>query len=294
MHRVLGIFQEPFPLEDNRRIQFIHSVIISLVVVALLFYFKPFDLDTVQLPVVKLIPLYAGYWIACMVICFIADRLIRPAFPSFFDDQTWTVAKHITWTIFTIMLISIGVIFFGRLLGITGISGTWLLNFEVNVFLYTVLPVTMITIIRQVYLMSVNKKEAGMMNGLLSNPILPPAQNTPLIFVSDDGKDAIKLQADQFLFAESADNYTDIVYTETGIVRRALIRSSLKKIEEMNTADFVIRVHRAFLVNMRKVKHITGNAQGFRLIVENIDETIPVPHRNAGWITEVLSHIYAK
>jgi len=293
MYRVLGIFQEPFPLEDNRRIQFIHSVIISLVVVGLLFCFKPFDLDTVQLPIVKLLPLYAGYWFASMGICFLADRLIRPAFPSFFDDQKWNVGKHIIWTIFTILLISLGVIFYGRLLGITGISGTWLLNFEVNIVLYTILPIAIITIIRQVYMSSVNRKDARMMNDVLANPILPPAQNTPLIFVSDDGKDAIKLQADQFLFAESADNYTDIVYTETGIIRRALIRSSIKKIEEMNTASFVIRVHRAFLVNMRKVKKVSGNAQGFRLIVDNIDETIPVPHRNSNWVREILSQIYS-
>ncbi|MBL0341010.1 MAG: LytTR family transcriptional regulator DNA-binding domain-containing protein [Bacteroidetes bacterium] len=94
------------------------------------------------------------------------------------------------------------------------------------------------------------------------------------------------------MFAESADNYTDIVYIENGIIKRALIRSTLKRIEDMNTAPYIIRVHRAFLVNLRKVKEAVGNSQGFRLVFDNIDETVPVARRSSSQVKDLLAQIH--
>jgi|SRR5688572_4867834 len=294
MNKVFGIFLQPFPLEDNRRVQFFHSLIISIAVIIIVILWQPFGLNSLTLPMIKLIPVFAGFGIVTMLCCFLDYRLIRPAFPSFFDDQKWNVWKHIFWSILTIMLIGLGNLFYSRMLGNIGISGSSLVAFLFNIFLISVLPVTIITLLRYGWLYTRRRKEVKMVNEIVSSPITAPSQDSPLIFVSDNGKDAIKLLADHFLYAESADNYTDIVYIENGIVRRALIRSSLKKIEEMNTADFVIRVHRAFLVNMRQVKRINGNAQGFRLVFDHLDETIPVSRRTKSQVTDLLEQIHAR
>lgn len=47
---------------------------------------------------------------------------------------------------------------------------------------------------------------------------------------------------------------------------------------EENLAEFpeFYRCHRTYIVNLQKVKHISGNAQGYKLHLENIDTLIPV------------------
>jgi len=292
MNKVLGIFQESFPLEDDKRVQLVHSLFISAIVVLILFVFKPIGLAGVVLPVIKLVPVYIGYGVVTLLACIAADRIIRPAFPSFFDDQKWTVIKHIGWTVLTIMIIALANLFFSRALGFTGISGSLLLTFLVYTFAVSVLPITVITIIRCVYLLARNRKMVRKINDTLKNPVIADAGASILVFNSEDGKEVINLQSDQFMYAESSDNYTDIVYIENGIVRRALIHTSLKRIEGLNAADFVIRVHRAFLVNIRKVKNVTGNAQGYRLRFENLDESVPVAQRMASNVRELIAKVH--
>jgi LytTr DNA-binding domain len=292
MNKILNVFSESFPLEDDRRTQFLHSLFISAVVVVVLLLFKPFGLANVSLPVIKSIPVYIGYGLVTLLSCMIADRIIRPAFPSFFDDQQWTVGKHIIWTVFTILIIGLGNLFYSKLLGFTGISGSTLLAFQLYTIAVAVFPVTLITLIRRIGMLSRNLKEVNKINEDLAKPVTGDSRDALLEFSSDNGNDSIKLLADQFLYAESSDNYTDIVYMENAIVRRALIRSSLKRIEEMNSADFVIRVHRAFLVNMRKVKKVTGNSQGYRLVFDNLDEPVPVSRRVSSQVKDILSHIH--
>lgn len=292
MHYIFRIFLESFPLEDDKRVQFYHSVVITLAVVLAIFLFQPFGLANISLPVIKLIPVYIGYAFATMIACLVNYRLIRPAFPSFFDDQHWTVIKHILWTVATITNIGLFNLFYSRILGFTGISGTSLLTFLTTIVVVSIIPVTIVTLIRRVGLFNKNRKIVKSINETLEQPIRDDGKDVMIVFNSESGNESIRLQSDQFLYAESSDHYTDIVYVENMIVRRALIHSSLKKIEEGNKAEFVMRVHRAFLVNMFKVKAVTGNAQGFRLIFDNLDETIPVARKVAARVKEILFYLH--
>ncbi len=292
MNYIFRIFNELFPLEDDKRVQFYQSIVITLAVVLTIFLFQPLGLANVSLPVIKLIPVYIGYAVVTMLACLVNYRLIRPAFPSFFDDQHWTVFKHIFWTVFTIMIIGLFNLFYSRMIGFTGISGTSLLQFLVSILIYTIIPVAIITLIRSVGMQTRNRKIVRTINQSLSAPIREDVKDEIIAFNSDNGNETIRLQSDQFLYAELSDNYTDIVYVENMIIRRALIHSSLKKIEETNKAEFVCRVHRAFLVNMLKVTAVTGNAQGFRLVFENLDETIPVAPRVAAKVKELLTYLH--
>ncbi|HMT30713.1 MAG TPA: LytTR family transcriptional regulator DNA-binding domain-containing protein, partial [Bacteroidia bacterium] len=64
-------------------------------------------------------------------------------------------------------------------------------------------------------------------------------------------------------------------------------------IEDMNTSAFIIRTHRAYLVNLRKVKKVEGNSQGYRLVFENVDETVPVARRSSSLVKDLLSRIHS-
>ena len=293
MNKITRIFSEPYPLEDDPKTQLIYSVGISVFVVAFLLVFQPFGLSGVNLPLVKLFAVYVGYGLVTLIVTLLCDRLIRPAFPKFFNEVEWTVSKNIIWLVIVIMLIGLGNLFYSNILGFTGISGSTLLTFQVYTMTVAVIPVTILTLIRTITLLKLNLNRAKAINENLSKPLSEASPESLLVFNSENLKDEIKLSANQFLFAESSDNYTDIVYIENGIVKRALIRSSLKRIEDMNTSAFIIRTHRAYLVNLRKVKKVEGNSQGYRLVFENVDETVPVARRSSSLVKDLLSRIHS-
>ena len=51
----------------------------------------------------------------------------------------------------------------------------------------------------------------------------------------------------------------------------------MKKAEE-TTLPFsgLFRCHRAFIINLDKVTHVEGNAQGYKLRIQDYEELIPV------------------
>ncbi len=295
MKKIFGIFTQPYPLEEDPRSQLFSSLAISLFVVFFLVIFQPFGLnsvDPVKWPLVKLFSAYVGYGIVTFAITFLSDRLIKPAFPMFFNEAEWTVLKNIFWIMIVVLLIGLGNLFYSSFLGFTGISGSSLLTFQVYTILIGIIPVTFITLIKTIALLRINLKAARDINEKLSTPLSDSVSETHLIFNSENLKDEIKLTLNQFLFAESTENYTDVVYIENGIIKKELIRSTLKRIEDMNTSLFIFRTHRSFLVNLRKVKQVEGNSQGYRLVFENMEETVPVARRSARQVKTLLTKLH--
>jgi hypothetical protein len=283
---------DSYPLEEERKAQVVSNFLISVLVVVVLAVFRPFGLDNLPYQMAKQIPIYFGYGLITLLICTMADFIIKPAFPVFFDELRWTVKKNIVWVVFLVLFISVGSLFYSNALGFTGISGSSLLQFQFYIVFVTVIPVTLITLLNRFWLLNRNLRYVKLMNESLLKPVIKPAIDSTLYFSSENEKEILKISPDQFLFAEAADTFTDIVYIENGIVKRNLLQSTLSRIEEANASDFVIRIHRAYLVNLYKVSKVSGNAQGYRLIFENVDETVPVSKRCAKMVRTLLPKMH--
>jgi hypothetical protein len=294
MNKLFKLFFEPFPLEEDRNAQLISTTIISSLVVVILALFKPFGLDQVTYQMAKQLPIYFGYGAVTFLLILMSDRLIKPAFPNFFDEQKWTVGKNILWTVFIIVFIGVGNLFYSNALGFTGVSGTSMLTFQIYTLIIALFPVTIATLLQRISLLRKNLKQAEEINAKLLQPVKEVAPESFLLFTSENEKETLKLSPEQFLYAESADNYTDIVYIENSIVKRELIRSTLKRIETINTCKFIVRTHRTYLVNLRKVKAVTGNSQGYRMIFDDLEETVPVAKRASANVKKLLSEIHSQ
>ena len=66
-------------------------------------------------------------------------------------------------------------------------------------------------------------------------------------------------------------------YKEEGKEKHKLLRSTIKQMEEtMQPFEYFVRCHRAYIVNINHIIHISGNAQGYRLNLTETTEEIPV------------------
>lgn len=292
MDQVLKIWNAPYPLEEDRRTRLIFNLLISTLVVLAVLLFKPLGLESLPFQMAKQIPVYLGFGAVTFFLFLMSDYVIKPAFPIFFDEQYWTVKKNIFWMIFLIMFLSAGALFYSNALGFVGISGRSLLRFQIMILIYSVLPVVLFTVIVWWIRLKKNLKLAATINQNLSQPVIRKGTDYPLIFSSGFEADSLQIYPEQFLFAESADNFTDIVYTENGILKRYLIQSTITKIVETNSSEYVTRVHRSYLANLYKVVKVKGNSQGYRLVFNDSEQTVPVSKNTSAVVHSLLAKMH--
>jgi hypothetical protein len=85
------------------------------------------------------------------------------------------------------------------------------------------------------------------------------------------------LRLENIVFITSADNYIDICFEDNDTLRHKLVRTTMDNTEkDIGKNSYVMRCHRSFIVNLRYVDSIKGNAAGYRLKVSKVQEVIPV------------------
>jgi len=68
-----------------------------------------------------------------------------------------------------------------------------------------------------------------------------------------------------------------VYYFENQVLRSRMLRSTLRKMEDALAAwPQFFRCHRTYLVNFDTIEKVSGNAQGYRLHLRDLEETIPV------------------
>jgi len=86
--------------------------------------------------------------------------------------------------------------------------------------------------------------------------------------------DDFVLNINDFNFAKSDKNYVEIYLQNSDIlIKRMTIRSLEAQLFNYN---FILKTHRSFIVNLRSIIDIKGNAQGYKLSLKNSDAKIPV------------------
>jgi len=286
------IFKEPYPYEDDYLVILRNYFGASIFVVFFLVIFRPFGLATLQIATAFGLAAFFGYGAVTFIICVLFDKLSKISFPRFFDDRKWTVGHQIISMIVLVFFIGLGNLFYSHFMGFTGISGTTMLYFQMYTVLIAVFPISIITMITRVQSLKKHIREAVQINTQISiNDQLHSNTNDILVFSSENEKEMLELTLGQFVYAESADNYSEIVFLENNIVRRVLMRSSLKRLLEMNKRPELYLIHRSYFVNINKIVAVEGNSRGYRCDFKEVEESIPVSRRNAQGLKDALGKL---
>ena len=101
----------------------------------------------------------------------------------------------------------------------------------------------------------------------------------PLVLFAENEKDQFTLNGNDLYYIESSDNYCTVVYAEEGVLKKHLLRSSLTRIENQLDSQKFVRTHRSYIANISKVASVSGNAQGYKLNLNQFDLQIPVARK---------------
>lgn len=96
-----------------------------------------------------------------------------------------------------------------------------------------------------------------------------PNKLSKINFHDERGVLMLSISFENLYFIESADNYVNVYYENKGSISHTILRRNLKSIEEEFSDYPIIRCHRSYIVNIKKIKMIKKEKEGFIIDFDN-------------------------
>lgn len=123
-----------------------------------------------------------------------------------------------------------------------------------------------------------------------SNVIINATENNSYRFISENKKENLVLAPKDILFVCAADNYIEVYHIDkNNELRKELIRSKIKTIENDVHNNFLVKTHRSYLCNLKNVSRISKIQSNYFLNFDLFHLKIPVSTQNIEFIFEELN-----
>jgi hypothetical protein len=195
---------------------------------------------------------------------------------KFLSKQTdWTLLKELT--VILILLFGMGLTIFFAAFIIEEPANRW--NFATffdsvkNAFLIGIIPFLFFTLI--------NLSQREIVRTVVQQNGITPGEE--LIQINSQlKKETLSFYPSQLIYIESESNYVNFYLFNNDKIQKKVIRNSISEIEkQLAGVPYLVRTHRAFIVNLKKIKSLKGNSLGYRIRLSGIDEEIPVSRNQA-------------
>ncbi len=271
---LIKLLRQPYPIIENK---WKIIISISLFITLFMLLFQPFGLQAFRSQIKYVILTGYGFVTFCILVFNLI--VLETVFSMLFKEENWTAGKQILWLIWILFTIGSGNFFFSQ-----AVFMSIRMNFHAFFFfqLYTLtigaIPILILTLYTQNYLLRRNIQSANQISGELKNHSAGERELTDnFILLADNRKDKLQIGMQNLLYIESEGNYVSIAWLDSGKIKKTLLRSTLKRIkEQIIHLPYLFQCHRAFIVNCKNITDVKGNAQGFRLRLLSCDSVIPV------------------
>lgn len=282
---ILKYLLQSYPMVENRwRIVLPISAFICLFMVI----FQPFGLSAYKSPDKYIV--LAGYGLVTFLILIFNLFLIPAILPSFFKEKTYVVWKELLFFLWILFTIGLGNLIYTSLFFHLRLTFSSVLTIQLFTLAIGVIPITIITIVKQNYLYRKYSMTADQLSSALHPQKVSETLTSSATFMSDNGKDELSIPVSDLLAIDAERNYITIFYLTSGKPHSALLRNTLSYAEEVvSSYPGIFKCHRSFLVNIDWIVKVNGNSQGYRLVIDGVPDEIPVSRGNASRLKELLS-----
>ncbi|MBC7915367.1 MAG: LytTR family transcriptional regulator [Pyrinomonadaceae bacterium] len=276
METIRHILIQPFP-GCKSSLKSIRSAAISgFIVFFIIFFLEPFGFNSVPN---ELILFHAVLYGLITFVITIANMLLLPILLSnSFDEKRWTVGKEILIMSWHILTISSANAYLTHILYGWNLSFTTFLVFLGYTSAIGIFPIGILVQLKYIALLKKHQQVADTIEPTLFTENESKEQDNQMVrLLGDYQNEVLEITAHDLLFISTADNYIQVFHSKNNSIVTTFLRSTLKKAEEnLNEFPIFFRCHRTFLVNLKKIEHVSGNAQGLKLYLRGHSEFIPV------------------
>ncbi|MBR9833312.1 LytTR family transcriptional regulator [bacterium] len=286
---MIKILKAPYPTENSNSSNWKKSFLMSSFVFLFLYFFQPFGLNSYPFGVLQLT---LGYGLTCLITMSFLNILLPSIFQNYFLENNWNVGKQIFWSIVNVACIGLANLLYSNFMEVANLSFGNLLLFEGYTVALAFFPLLLFIFTNQKLLRNRFEKAATAINNKLKTTQTEESEQSPqqIILESENNTDSLIVSPDELIYIQSADNYIAVYYLKENKFSSILLRNTLKSIDsQLSSFSQFFRCHKSYLVNLNKVICISGNAQGFKLHLENTDERVPVSRSHNTIIKELLT-----
>jgi tetratricopeptide (TPR) repeat protein len=149
-----------------------------------------------------------------------------------------------------------------------------------SVLSIAILPVFMAILIMERWMFSRHVKIAQDVSRKIQLADKKSSDDKIISLIAENDKDKLEIHISSLLYIEASDNYSAIYYRQDKQIHKSLLRSSLKRMEEqLQEFDFIVRCHKSYIVNLSQITKVSGNAQGYKLHISDVQFEIPVSRK---------------
>jgi hypothetical protein len=285
----------PFPSFSATAGSLRMSAMAGLCVFGILVFFQPFGLHELSTQV--LLKSTSIYGLATFAVSALVVFVFPLLLPSVFDERHWTVAHEIGTYVLLLSLVAVANVVINGVLYDNHFSLDNFLSMLMMVVGVGILPVTIGVLVKQKILLKKFETAATTTDALLisgNSSTKAPNLGHLVRLCGTNRNEVLELMPNHLLMITASDNYVEIYFEENDGIQKKLFRNTLKAMENAvaNHPQFY-RCHKAYIVNLKKVVHISGNAQGLKLEIEGFKNLVPVSRNLTVEIKEKLKVLAA-
>ncbi len=262
MSKIFSFLKKSYPFNADLKQNTILIFVISLVLFLLLFLLQPFDI--VSLTRKEKYLLLGGV----IVVTFLALSINLLLVPALLAQRgvfkKWNVLKEILWNIWIMFTIIAGYyIYFGLI-------GSFAFDYIVflKILFISAIPVSILIPYNRNRLLRSHLQSAIDLNRYLEKKAHSLQEIVHLR--SEYEKDDLSVEVGSLLFIRSAGNYIEVFWQGDQTTHSRMVRCTMKNAQEaFKDFPYIFMCHRSYIVNVKQVRKVEGNSQGYVLYVGN-------------------------
>jgi hypothetical protein len=210
-----------------------------------------------------------------LVFNLILNRIYRLTY-----KKEWNITRELLSDIFLLFLMGVSAYFAGFIIETPTPRWNLATFFDslMSVVLIGMIPVLVFTLINIRYLLTPETSDEF---AAFDHTPAGESHEKQIHIISKAKKEELSFLPSEFIYAESDGNYVIFHLFVREQLKEVMIRNSISEIDQQLSAiPFFMRIHRAFIVNLKKVSSKSGNSLGYQLKLAGSNNKIPVSRQN--------------
>ena len=269
MNAVVLWLRQPFNLLDTLVARLKLVIFCGVFGCLFLIIFQPFNLNLgfskVNAPISII---FTFFTIAGMV----ALSLTQFAFRSLFNVKLTTRLSFLMWSFVEFFFIALAI-------HAVDVIMLDLYFFDVNEFLLNLKHTSLVVVLPYFLgILLLHVQEQLQVVQELTVKINKSARNNDNVTINDEkGKAAMNIAVRNIVYFKSEDNYILLYYKQDQELKKELIRTNLKKLEQELDLPNLIRIHRSYMINSQNLISAVKTAKGYKVKMDdNVVHHLPV------------------
>lgn len=259
----LTIINREYYLPNSGKIRLILSVGFGLIIFLMLMFFSPFGFQNIDLFLEKLM-VALGYGLIAFLVWYIGLVLIKTT--KAIKGKLWQILIALIFIQFFAGVFSM---IYNNIIFNNPSYFDFFFKFQVIVFLMGVFPCLYLILFM----------ETNYYHRIIARKNNPLNNDTKLITFHDlNPEKSISILPDNLIFIQSQDNYIKIEWKDNeDRVKSTMLRATLNSaIKILSDFENIIQCHRSFLINLKYVDNVKGNALSKKCKMLHTNSVIPI------------------